>query len=122
MPTRTAYTLKPRKCLDCPTVYQPRGGRSRRCPPCQKSHARRHHNEWQRQQRCAANGRPLERAEPRYLYRTDFLLALPQMRAELARAVSGEKSIHVERTDPTEIPNHRGRGYRNPTGRPKDAA
>lgn len=85
-----------RQCADCPSVVR---GNARRCKPCGAAHI-----EAYRQQRAQAlrtpvkhltlRGHPETRVprETRYIYRSDFLLALPEMRRAL-EAVTGDRLL-----------------------------
>lgn len=64
-----------------------------------------------------AASRPPRQYKPRHVpceLRTDFLLALPSMRVELARQCAGEVPLpHIEGSDPLELPEFMGRRQRS---------
>ena len=100
-----------RKCLDCPVSLESYHHSQKRCPPCSAAHRRAYHTSWQRK----AEGRampPLPR-KGRFIYHADFLLLLPELRAELNRVTQGQQSIDVRGVSPLELPvlgSQRGTG------------
>jgi hypothetical protein len=98
----------PRQCRDCPKEFKPKSGNQVRCTDC---HERRRRIMWRARDMGTARKRKVEAGIPperRYLFAPDFLLALPEMRAELARQLAeGVGNIHVAGSDESYIPNRR---------------
>lgn len=109
-----------KRCPDCKKDFELEHGLQKRCPRCQiafdkERERRRSSARWKKEQqnRDKKLAQPkVEMGSKRYLFRTDFLLALPEMRREYERVLlAADASIFVPSFDPTEIPvsTHRRR-------------
>jgi hypothetical protein len=94
-------TYRPRRCCDCGEEFTPRHGNQKRDDACAAAARRR------TMQHCPKQERSAERQtrERRFIYRADFLLAFPEMRAEFEAVTGGRlQARDYRQTDPVELP------------------
>jgi len=87
-----------KQCSDCQQTFH-RLGRAERCAPCQYNHnlKRQRVRDANRKRKATLNAAPPLPAVSnlRFIYRTDFLLALPAMREELQRQCQDSQTMRM---------------------------